>query len=68
MWQNYLEGEVAKRTAMYEGGTVWMSLNSPKGKVTDRQWLSVVAPEGKEGIMSKEMFSTVSGPFCYVYQ
>jgi tyrosinase len=67
MWQNYVEAEVAKRTSMYEGGTNWMQPNSAKGKVTDKQWLSVVAPAGMDGVASSQIFSTVGGPFCYVY-
>jgi tyrosinase len=42
--------------------------NSAKGKITDLQWLNVVAPSGKDGIASKEFFSTTAGPLCYVYQ
>jgi tyrosinase len=45
-----------------------MNPNSAKGKVTDKQWLSIVAPAGMDGIQSKELFSTTAGPMCYVYQ
>ncbi|KAF2751521.1 Di-copper centre-containing protein [Sporormia fimetaria CBS 119925] len=68
MWQNYMEGELKTRTLAYEGGTNWMNPNSARGKPTDAQWLSVVAPSGQEGIPSNQLFSTVAGPFCYVYQ
>jgi tyrosinase len=68
MWTNYVGKEVAKRTAQYEGGTNWLDMNSPKGKSTDKQWLSVVAPKGMDGIAAKELFSTTAGPFCYIYQ
>jgi tyrosinase len=50
------------------GGTNWFDPNSAKGKVTDKQWLSVVAPKGMDGMESRELFSTTAGPFCYVYQ
>ena len=68
MWANYLEKEVKTRTSQYEGGTNWMNPNSPKGKVTDPQWLDVVTPAGTLGIKSNELFSTTAGPFCYLYQ
>jgi tyrosinase len=51
-----------------KGGTNWLNPNSAKGKVTDKQWLSIAAPKGMDGMVSKEMFSTTAGPFCYVYQ
>lgn len=45
-----------------------MNPNSAKGKATDPQWISVLAPAGKDGIPSNQLFSTTAGPFCYVYQ
>ena len=45
-----------------------MQANSPPGKITDIQNLSVTAPKGYAGIASKELVSTTSGPFCYLYQ
>ncbi|PVI06676.1 Di-copper centre-containing protein [Periconia macrospinosa] len=68
MWQNYLEASLKARTSMYEGGTNWLNPYSAKGKVTDKQWLSVVAPTGQDGLPSNQLFSTIAGPFCYVYQ
>ncbi|KAF1998609.1 Di-copper centre-containing protein [Amniculicola lignicola CBS 123094] len=68
MWANYLEKEVKTRTSQYEGGTNWQNPNSARGKPTDPQWLDVAAPTGKNGIPSNQMFSTTSGPFCYLYQ
>jgi tyrosinase len=67
MWQNYVEAEVRNRTQQYEGGTNWMNPNSARGRITDKQWLSVVAPPGMEGLASSELVSTLAGPFCYVY-
>ncbi|KAF2868693.1 hypothetical protein BDV95DRAFT_525712 [Massariosphaeria phaeospora] len=68
MWANYRDADVKARTSMYEGGTNWMNPNSARGKPTDAQWLDVVAPAGTNGIASNKLFSTTSGPFCYVYQ
>ncbi|PSN66641.1 Di-copper centre-containing protein [Corynespora cassiicola Philippines] len=68
MWANYLEAEVKKRVSQYEGGTNWMNPNSARGKPTDIQNLDVVAPVGKNNLPSNQLFSTTSGPFCYVYQ
>ncbi|KAF2017739.1 Di-copper centre-containing protein [Aaosphaeria arxii CBS 175.79] len=68
MWANYLEKDLKTRASQYEGGTNWMNPNSAKGKPTDAQWLDVVAPTGKNGIASNQMFSTTAGPFCYVYE
>ncbi|KAF2189202.1 Di-copper centre-containing protein [Zopfia rhizophila CBS 207.26] len=68
MWQNYVEAEVSKRTAMYEGGTNWMQPNSAKGKPTDIQLLNVLAPTGHKEVPSNQLFSTTAGPLCYVYQ
>ncbi|ORY12393.1 hypothetical protein BCR34DRAFT_299575 [Clohesyomyces aquaticus] len=68
MWANYLEKEVKTRASQYEGGTNWMNPNSAKGKPTDPQWLSVVAPTGTDGLPSNQFFSTTAGPFCYIYQ
>lgn len=44
-----------------------MNPNSAKGKATDPQWLSIVAPPGMDGLQSNQLFSTTAGPFCYVY-
>jgi tyrosinase len=68
MWTMYEEGDVGRRTGMYDGGTIWMNPNSARGKATDAQWLDVVAPVGMDGIASNQLFSTTAGPFCYVYQ
>ncbi|KAF2476018.1 Di-copper centre-containing protein [Lindgomyces ingoldianus] len=63
MWANYLEAEIKTRTSQYEGYP-----NSAKGKPTDPQWLDVTAPTGTNGLPSNKIFSTTSGPFCYLYQ
>ncbi|KAH5115175.1 hypothetical protein JI435_441320 [Parastagonospora nodorum SN15] len=68
IWANYQDKEIAKRTVQYEGGTNWIDPNSAKGKPEDPQWLNVVAPAGMEELAAREMFSTTSGPFCYVYE
>ncbi|KAH7138557.1 hypothetical protein B0J11DRAFT_19132 [Dendryphion nanum] len=68
MWANYKEADLKTRTSQYEGGTNWMNQNSARGKATDAQWLDVVAPAGKNGLPSNQLFSTTSGPFCYLYQ
>jgi tyrosinase len=44
-----------------------MNPNGAKGKPTDKQWLDVLAPKGMDGVPSNQLFSTVAGPFCYVY-
>lgn len=44
-----------------------MHNNSPRGKPEDRQELSVVATEDMNHLPSKDMFSTIAGPFYYVY-
>jgi tyrosinase len=67
MWQNYLGDEVKKRTWDYQGGTFWLDPDSPPGKITDPQWVNIVAPEGWEGTPSTGLISTTAGPFCYVY-
>ncbi|KAF2277857.1 Di-copper centre-containing protein [Westerdykella ornata] len=68
MWQSYQESQMKTRINSYEGGTNWMNPNSARGKPTDKQWLDVTAPAGKDGIPSNQLFSTTAGPFCYVYQ
>ncbi len=45
-----------------------MQPNSPPGKITDVQYLDVTAPKGFGGLPSKDLVSTTSGPFCYIYQ
>jgi tyrosinase len=40
---------------------------SARGKATDKQWLDILAPAGKDGIPSNQLFSTTGGPLCYVY-
>jgi len=50
------------------GGTNWMNpTGSARGKATDKQWLDVLVPAGKDGIPSNQLFSTTGGPLCYVY-
>ncbi|KAK0124988.1 hypothetical protein ONS96_008858 [Cadophora gregata f. sp. sojae] len=65
IWQNQ---DSANRVQQYKGGTIMMQPNSPPGKITDIQNLSVTAPKGYAGIPSKDLVSTLSGPFCYIYQ
>ncbi|KAF2112089.1 hypothetical protein BDV96DRAFT_614416 [Lophiotrema nucula] len=68
MWANYQADQIKTRVSMYEGGTNWMNPNSARGKATDPQWLDVVTPPGTAGTQSNQLFSTTSGPFCYLYQ
>ncbi|KAH7370471.1 hypothetical protein BKA65DRAFT_418020 [Rhexocercosporidium sp. MPI-PUGE-AT-0058] len=65
IWQNQ---DPANRVQQYKGGTIMMQPNSPPGKITDIQNLSVTAPKGYAGIASKDLVSTLAGPFCYIYQ
>lgn len=60
-------GRLIKCVSLCTGGTNWMNPNSARGKATDAQWLDVVAPQGKNGIPSNQLFSTTAGPLCYVY-
>jgi tyrosinase len=65
VWQNQ---DPANRVQQYKGGTIMMQPSSPRGKITDIQELSVVAPKGFGGIASTQLVSTLGGPFCYIYQ
>ncbi|KAF1830299.1 Di-copper centre-containing protein [Decorospora gaudefroyi] len=67
MWAMYQESEVKDRTLQYQGATNWFVPDGPRGKPEDEQELDVVAPEGMNHLPSKDLFSTTSGPFCYVY-
>lgn len=66
VWQNQ---DPANRVPQYKGGTNWLNPNSAPGHITDIQTLNVVAAKGTEaGIASKNLVSSTSGPFCYIYQ
>ncbi|CZR65684.1 related to tyrosinase [Phialocephala subalpina] len=65
IWQNQ---DPVDRVRQYKGGTLMMVANSPAGKITDLQELSVVTPKGRGAEPSKNLVSSTAGPFCYVYQ
>ncbi|XMA10487.1 hypothetical protein WAI453_003278 [Rhynchosporium graminicola] len=52
IWQNQ---DPANRVQQYKGGTIMMQSNSPPGKITDIQYLSVTAPKGYADIPSKDL-------------
>lgn len=64
IWQNQ---DPANRVQQYEGGTTWFVADSPAGKLSDVQDLSILQPAGTVGKASSELVSSTAGGFCYVY-
>jgi len=64
VWQNQ---SPANRTLQYQGVTVMLEDGSPPGKIDDVQYMNEITPKGYGQMTSRELVSTTSGPFCYVY-
>ncbi|KAH8601982.1 hypothetical protein B0O99DRAFT_681091 [Bisporella sp. PMI_857] len=67
-WWIWQYQDPANRVQQYKGGTTWFQPNSPAGKITDIQQLSVVTPVSSGVQPSSNLVSTTAGPFCYIYQ